>query len=234
MHANPSPKPIRDRGFIKRLEIACENHPRCPTGHGRQRWIRDEITTHFKLTLSPEAVSKWFSGASRPNLETMRFLARVLEVDEAWLSLGKTPELTPTERKRHMLFADGSVNMVAGMIQMSGGQVAFNEDTESPVDFFAIIGGKHHAIKVVSVTKQEGERMLFVIPKDSARIVVLGVIGSSMIGGFQVLRLTPELIEKHGKRKGTYFELWLDRTPPGFSIGRDKVAPMTSFNELSA
>ena len=54
----PTAQPvIRDKEFAKRLEVAVENHHLAPSGHGRQKWLRDRIHENFSVTLSPEAVT---------------------------------------------------------------------------------------------------------------------------------------------------------------------------------
>lgn len=76
-----APRVIRDKEFAKRLEISCENHHLSPSGHGRQKWLRDQILDKFSVRLSPEAVRKWFAGEARPRPNVMRQIAQVLEVE---------------------------------------------------------------------------------------------------------------------------------------------------------
>ena len=38
-----APRVIRDKDFAIRIEKACENHAHAPSGHGRQKWLRDEL-----------------------------------------------------------------------------------------------------------------------------------------------------------------------------------------------
>lgn len=86
---------IRDKAFAKRLVLACEGNPNCPTdqSRGKQKWIYDNLLSEFGVRVSAEAVRKWFAGESRPRPKVVSYIARLLEVDEAWLSLGITPEL---------------------------------------------------------------------------------------------------------------------------------------------
>ena len=113
------PRIIRDKSFAKRMEIACENHAYAPSGHGRQTWVRHKMHEKFGITLSPEAVRKWFAGESRPRPKVMTQLAEVLEVDEAWLALGLSPAATPRDQRKQNAMAAGAVNLVAGHIQLA-------------------------------------------------------------------------------------------------------------------
>lgn len=227
------PKRIIDKAFLRRLEIACENNAHCPNDYGKQKWIREQIQAKHKTRFSPEAVSKWFSGASRPTMKTMRLLASVLEVDEAWLSLGKTPDFTPTEKKRHTLWSDGSVNLLAGMIMLNGGQIAFNEDEEQEVDFFSIIHGRHYSIKAAAGIQQDG-KVLFVLPKNPERLLNLGIIGSDTFSGVNVIKLPNDIIQKYGRRRGTHTELLVDRAAPGFSVDGHNLPIIRSLNDFEA
>ncbi|TPI86437.1 helix-turn-helix transcriptional regulator [Mesorhizobium sp. B2-8-9] len=227
------PKRIVDKGFLRRLEIACQNNAHCPNDYGKQKWIREQIQNKHKVRYSPEAVSKWFSGASRPTMKTMVLLASVLEVDEAWLSLGKTPDFTPTEKKRHTLWSDGSVNLLAGMIMLNGGQIAFNENEDDEVDFFSIIHGRHYSIKAAAGIQQD-DKVLFVLPKNPDRLLNLGIIGSDTFSGVNVLKLPNEIIQKYGKRRGTHTELLVDRGAPGFSVGGHKLPVIRSLSDFDA
>ncbi len=227
------PKRIVDKGFLRRLEIACENNAQCPPDYGKQKWVRERIFQKHGIKLSAEAVSKWFSGASRPTVKTMKHLASALEVDEAWLSLGKTPDLTPSEKKRYMLWADGSVNLLAGMIMLNGGQIAFNEDEAQEVDFFSIIHGKHYSIKAAAGIQQD-DKVLFVLPKNTDRLLSLGIVGSDTFSGVSVIRLPNDIIEKYGKRRGTHTELLVDRASPGYSVGGQKLPIIRSLRDFEA
>lgn len=228
------PRRIIDKAFVRRLETACENHAHCPNDYGKQKWIREQIQKKHGVRFSPEAVSKWFLGTSRPTIKTMALLASILEVDEAWLTLGKTPDITPTEKKRHTLWSDGSVNLLAGMIMLNGGQIAFNEDEEQEVDFFSIIHGKHYSIKAAAGIQQD-DKVLFVLPKNPDRLLNLGIIGSDTFTGVNVIKLPTDIIHKYGRRRGTHTELVVDRGAPGvagFSVGGQKLPIVRSLSDF--
>jgi hypothetical protein len=147
VHWRQYSKVVRHKDFAKRIEIACENHPRAPSGHGRQVWLKNTLAESFGEKVSGEAVRKWFAGESRPKPRMMSIVARALGVDEAWLALGITPTSTPTEKRNQNALIAGAVNLVAAQIQLAGGNIAF-PDTPTDFDITAIIRGKVHSIAV--------------------------------------------------------------------------------------
>lgn len=54
--------------------------------------MKKELAERFGETVSSETVSKWFAGETKPNERRVRFLAELLNVREAWLSLGVSPQ----------------------------------------------------------------------------------------------------------------------------------------------
>lgn len=221
---------IRDKAFAKRLEIACEGHPHCPTDQyrGKQKWLYDGLDSEFGVKVSAEAVRKWFSGESRPRPKVMSYIARLLEVDEAWLSLGITPELTPREQKQRNAVADGAVNLVAGMIQMGGGHIAFPDDG---ADIFAIITGKQVNIDVV---------IPFALGKDQFRLTIKDRLdGKHIIAvieeddfGYQILAITPEIVRDAGERRGDFWELIVEERGVKFKAGEHQVRSLKNIREL--
>ena len=79
---------VVDAEFASRLSQAFEKHLDAPSGRGRQKWLLDKLQENYGRSFSGEAASKWFAGEARPRVEVMRDIAEVLNVDEAWLSLG--------------------------------------------------------------------------------------------------------------------------------------------------
>lgn len=198
---------IREKAFATRLEIACENHPHCPTDQprGKQKWIYDNLLEQFGIKLSPEAVRRYFSGEMKPRHKTMIALARLLEVDVSWLALGTAPDMTPKERKVRDATADGAVNLVAGIIQTQGGHVAFPEG-ESTVDLFAIIGGKQRSIEVALALDLAEDMMRFRYRDSDDDRVVIGVIKTDGLN-VQLLRLNPAF----GEVRGDFAEMKVER-----------------------
>ena len=225
-------KPI-DKEFIRRLEQACENHPLCPSSHGRQKWIREKLLEQFGTKVSAEAMSKWFKGETKPRRDKLAEIAEILRVDEAWLYLGTTLELSPSERKTRSKIADATVELVGGMIQMHGGHVAYNEDPSSKVDFNAIINRAHLVVKTVIAVSQDGNKLHFVLPEEAERMTVIAVIPTENLGNFTLLKIPHSLIAEHGDKKGDTIDIWIERKYPGFEIHGNQVPTINSLSDLA-
>lgn len=133
---------IRHKDFAKRLGIACENSPQAPAAHGRQIWLKNQLEAQFNEPVSREAVRKWFAGEAKPKPKMMSLVARALGVDEAWLAIGSTPNITVSEKKSRNILASGAANMVAAQIQLAGGSVAFPDEGGVGIDLDTIVKGE--------------------------------------------------------------------------------------------
>lgn len=220
--------PVRDRAFAIRLRKAIEGVPNIPEfGQGQQTWIRD------RLDVSAEAVRKWFSGEARPRPAMMKKLASVLEVDEAWLSLGVAPDVGPKERKARNAVADGAVNVLAGLIQMNGGHVAFPGDKDPRseyVDLYAIIRGANLAFHVSLANELSEGSYRFDVPKEYQDCTVVGVIQTSPLRCV-FIQLTQALLDKHRIRKGGFYSVVVNKIDSEFFTGKDRWPRVQSFNE---
>lgn len=222
---------VRDKAFAKRLETACEGNPHCPTDlyRGKQKWVYDGLESEFGVKVSSEAVRKWFSGESRPRPKVMSYLARLLEVDEGWLSLGLTPDLTPKEQKQRNAVADGAVNLVAGMIQMGGGHIAFPEDGSAHI--FAIVAGKQVSIDVV---------LPFALGRDQFRLTIADrldkkhIVAVVQVAAFSydMLVLTPEIVRDAGERRGDFWELIVEQRGVKWKAGDHQVRQLENVRQL--
>lgn len=217
---------MRDKPFAQRLNIACDGHPHIPPyGHGRQTWVKE------KLDVSHEAVRKWFVGETRPRPAKMRELARVLEVDEAWLSLGIVPDATNEEKRVRTGQVEGAVNCVAGLVQLNGGHIAFpgpKDPRGGFVDFYAIIKGSQYAVNVSLAKHITNGTYRFTIPKEYDQCKVAGVIHVLPLR-IHCVSLTHEIIDEFKVRKGGYFELTVNRVGSEYFIGDTKVPRVVSF-----
>lgn len=217
---------MRDKLFAQRLNTACDGHPHIPEyGHGRQTWIKE------KLDVSHEAVRKWFSGETRPRPLKMKALARILEVDEAWLSLGVIPDTPHDEKRARSGQVEGAVNVVGGLIQMNGGHIAFPGDNDaraSYVDLYAIIKGAQYAVNVALAKHISNGTYRFTLPKEYEQCKVIGAV-HVYAHRVHLLNLTHEIIEQYKARKGGYFELLVHRVGSDYFISDTKVPRILSF-----
>lgn len=189
----PSPKAQRTvrrkiiretAAFAGRLEEACQRNPHVPEkNYGQLTWLKRQLEERHNEAVSLETVRKWLAGESRPRPDKIRLLAELLDVDEAWLSLGHQLDRKPRELRLRNAEVRGIVNVVVGVIQMAGGSPAFPGDDdrrakEQQIDLYAIIRGAHYAFHV-SLAKQEGEQWQFVVPADYQGVFQMGVIADS-------------------------------------------------------
>lgn len=220
---------IRDAEFAKRLRQSINEHPHAPDSHGQQVWLKRELEAKgHKMT--KEAVRKWFAGEAKPRPKVVKSKAALLNVDLAWLSLGVAPDLAPKERRLRDATADGAVNLVAGLIQMSGGHPAFPEDDKAPADLFAIIKGAQYAFKVL-LAIEEGEGMLkFKTPTQSEGLTLLGVVKTGPLS-YDLLLLDPEMIERHGNVYGPITEVDMLHARGRYTTDGETWAKVKTFEE---
>lgn len=218
----------RDKAFAKRLEQACANHPRAPSGHGQQTWVRKALEERFNVTLSPEAIRKWFAGEARPRTTTMMQLAEVLGVDEAWLALGISPAAEPRAKAKLNALASGAVNLVAGHIQLAGGTIAYPEK-DAGFDLFAIIEGRQIAIEVKLASQDPQSRISFA-STDKTAIAVVPTERSTL---YRYFRIQSELLNAHGNNRGGYTDISLEFDPKfGAAIAGNPIPEIENFARI--
>lgn len=163
------------------------------------------------------------TGEARPRPVTMSKLSNLLGVDEAWLSLGISPELPVKEREARNAVADGAVNVFTGLVQMNGGHCAFpgpDDSRKEYVDVYAIIRGSQFSVHVAFGVAVSKDVFRFQIPKEYPNASVVGAIHqSSMRCKFINMRQT--LLDKHRIKKGAFFEVTVHRSNDQFTTGSD-------------
>lgn len=231
---SPAVKVIRDPNFSRRLIMALDSHPQAPAGHGRQKWLRDELESKFGAKVSAEGVRKYFAGEARPKPQLMKLIAQVVQADEAWLSLGITPDEAPADKQKRNAEADGAVNLVAGLIQMSGGHIAFNEtkgDDRRP-DITAIVKGKRYDIEI-KTARLDGDGFRVSLNKATGEQSVIIVVPSEKPMQFDLLNVPSTLIADSGKNRGGYSELVFVRDRSGYKIGDRLIKPLLDITSLA-
>lgn len=203
--ASPVSKKIPHADFAQRMQLACDGNDDVPKPNfGRLGWFVEKFEEKFDFRLTAETVRKWFAGEARPRPRTIAMLAQILEVDEAWLSVGSDPSITEKQRKLRNATVDGVVNVVAGCIQMDGGHPAFPDDDDpaskkSYVDLTAIIKGALYSFHVALAEKSE-DGWVFSIPAGARGKFVIGVVRISP-WSFRFFELDWDGMDKHGTRR---------------------------------
>lgn len=206
-------KIIREPEFARRLSSASDNNPNVPALHfGRLVWVKAQLKSRFDIDVSKETVRKWYWGEAKPRDEKLRAIAQILEVDEAWLSLGIAPDLAPREQKKRVAEASGAVLLLAGLIQMAGGHPAFpDEDDDAAardhIDLYAIIRGAQYRFHVTLAQQLENGDLRFNVPSNHEGAFQVGVIPEGEFG-VRLVELQPEIILL-GNRRGAVVEVVL-------------------------
>ena len=209
----------RDAGFAHRLRKAIEGVEAIPEfGQGQQTWIRD------RLGVSAEAVRKWFMGEARPRPAMMRQLAELLDADEAWLSLGIAPDVTPKERRARNATAEGAVNVLVGLTQLNGGAVAFpgpNDPRAAYVDFYSIIRGVQRAFHVSLAQELPDGRYRFNLPIEHTDCELVGAVQRAPMR-VDYLRMESDRVAKHAIRRGGFYVLHVERVASDYFTNGEK------------
>lgn len=215
--------------FSKRLQIAMDNNPNCPPKyHGERTWLIEQLGKHG-VTVGRETIRKWVEGEALPTSDKLPRIAEVLNVDPQWLMFGDT--LPPKEASRHSYDAAALTNLVAGLISLNGGNIAFPArglaDANPNVHLHAAIRGANYPLHIVA-GEVDGENLTFRVPAARRGIIVLGVVRRAW-ATFEVFELDEETITQNGEyargqtvvsarpgslRQITTFteRLWADRT----------------------
>ncbi len=209
--------------FSIRMQQACDGNPKVPPlNFGRLGWIVKELENRSGVTVTKETVRKWFAGDTFPRSKIIPSLAQILGVDPVWLATGHEPELSSKEMKIRDANADGAVNLVAGIIAMSGGHPAFPQGDDEvaktgKIDLYAVIRGAQYRFHVTSGYKED-DSWKFVFPVEAVGSVIIGV---TRVGEFcfEFLEIDSETIETQAKRKSGVYEI--TKTPE--SVGWRKI-----------
>lgn len=151
--------------FTHRLNKAVAGHPLAPpTPFGRQKWLQDKLAKETRLEVSPNTIHKWVNGLARPREDNIRRIAKVLSVDDVWLSLGRSPVEDVRATKDGAARAAAGALLLAGLIEMRGGKVTFPTQDDEAVSLFANINGKRIGITVVTA-QVKGGKVSYMIPE---------------------------------------------------------------------
>jgi hypothetical protein len=113
---------------------------------------------------------------------------------------------------------------------MNGGHVAFPSDNDRSIDLYAIINGKKYDFAIR--TAADDAAMLFIIPAEYEKRVVVGVVARPWPASSELIRIPTEIIRAHGHRKGSYLELVVNRTGQALSVEGEPIGRILSFENL--
>jgi len=197
--------------FARRFESACDENPDVPPPHhGRLIWFVTQFENRFQVTTTSETVRRWLAGISRPKPQKLAMLAQILKVDEAWLSVGTEGEIRTKREVTYGSSMRGEVNLVAALIEMDGGTVAFGQGTETDTSsrsphFFAIVKGAQYSVHVEKISG-EGDEAEFVIPAKCEGMAILGVRRTGPTC-FEIYDIPWDVITEKAVRKSGHFHL---------------------------
>jgi hypothetical protein len=201
------PKVIRAPEFAKRLNAAADNNPIIPPYlYGRHKWLKAAIEVKFNVKITTASMGKWMNGEVKPREDVVRMMAEILKVDEAWLSLGRSPELSPRDEKNRNATASGAVNLLCGLISMNGGHPAFPTEDDARakaalIDLYAIIRGAQYAFHVNLAADAGHGDYRFFVPTAFEDAFQIGVIQTGDLD-FILVELSTDLINERGTRRG--------------------------------
>lgn len=228
---HPTARVIRDHGFAKRLVHACDQNTAVPPyNYGRLTWIKEKLEEHYGLSTSVETVRKWMSGEARPRPDKMKLLAELIQVDEAWLSLGKEPELNRKEQLHRAKYAKGAISVLAGFFEIADGRTFFPQNPDE-CDFTVIIDDQRFNVVVSLAQEIDKSKGLYGF-QAPVNIVDVTVIGAIPVNDTEIsfLHFPAEFIQKHGTKKGSHMEMILHKIGQKFQCGADQVQKIENFN----
>lgn len=160
--------------FSRRLQQALDTSPHAPAGqYGRLTWLQRELEKQAGVSVSVNTAHKWYHGMSLPRPDNIRAIARVLKVDEVWLSLGRSPQPSAEPATVQVGRANGAVLLVAGVIELAGGRVTFPSEGTLP-HFHANLGTARFSAVVVPCTEAAGQVSCLVPePVGTSRVLVI-------------------------------------------------------------
>ncbi|KAE8546177.1 helix-turn-helix domain-containing protein [Marinobacter nauticus] len=197
------------RDFAQRLKLACDRSPNVPEyGKGQQTWFKD------RMGVSQEAVRRWFEGESRPRPKLMAQLAKLLDVDEAWLALGTSTDMSDKERRQYKERVDAACYMVFGIFMAAGYSCAF-ADEPGDVDFYAIRGGKQTAVSVTTAWPKSKNVFVAPVRNEYQNKLNLCVVPVDT-GVFETLVMDQDGIREYGEAKTDNILITVKREKQGY------------------
>lgn len=192
--------------FAVRMQQAADANPNVPpVNYGRLGWVVEALASKFEYATNVETVRKWFAGETMPRQKPAKLLAEVLNVTPEWLTLGASTDLGIKERKARNALAEGAVNVIVGMVQMAGWNVAFPDAADGDarkqkIDFYAIIRGAKYSFHIVAAVRNGGDWKVSV-PAEALETFLIALMPLTSTS-FNLIELPKETLLERGKHKG--------------------------------
>jgi len=162
------------------------------------------VTIAKHLSVSQEAVRKWFCGASKPRPNAMKALAMFLDVPYVWLALGTDHQETAIFRDMASK-QDACLYAYVSYVLNQGGSVAFNKDGNDTSDLTVIIEGEVSKISVFSPVSVIDGKMEFKLTQQSGSVKT---VCACQVDGFDTaydfIELEKKVAMDYAKREKNY------------------------------
>lgn len=216
--------------FSGRLRQACDDSTVIPAhGEGRQ------VTLAKRLSVSQEAVRKWFAGEAQPRPPKMKELSELLEVEESWLALGVAPELDRREKRRHNRNTNGAVLLLMGTIELAGGSTAqpSEKDPKSTyVDFYSIHRGQQYAFHVSLGREVAPAQFEVIVPRKFKDVRNIALIRSAP-NRVDFIEMSAQAIDANKIKKGGDFSITMSSLEGKYITGRHVWHLVKDFEEFA-
>lgn len=223
-----------DKEFAARLAQACDALPGLIPPYGQGRLV--VLAKHLNVSL--EAVRRWFNGVARPRARTMNHLAKLLNTNEAWLSLGVKTDMRPIEKTLFLRSIEGARHLALGLAKCEH-FICATPDEGDPrkdvVDFYVSRDGKLSAIHAVLAKELKPGQYVFTVPRQYEQLKNVGFIVDPKRGfaNMHVLELQHHLITKHKESEHSdAYSVTVKVKDHKFVSGRDEWRVVSTFGEL--
>lgn len=130
-------------------------------------------------------------------------------------------------------FQRGARNLVAGMVQMAGGTVAFPQGELA--DMLAFLDGKSLMVNVIPGVQLNRSNYRFEVPNSAMSDATnLGVIKGEHPFDTKIFHLDTAMIRKCGEQSGGKWIVLVERSYSGFSLDGKRLNEITDIRVLNA
>lgn len=229
----PSSLTVIHEAFARRMKQACDaNQDIPPMNDGRLVWMQQKMAAEGHES-SLQTVMRWYYGAAMPRQGKMLALAKVLNVSPSWLALGRD-EKSKIDTSARQISTEGSVNALAGHLQMGGVPCAFPEKGDPRaglVHFYSIIGGRQHPLHVAGgAMDKKNTSVVFQVPVDHKRALVVLVLPVSQ-KSIEVWHIPQDAIEQNGEKESDMKTMSAKLNGRTLLLGRHRIMPIADLTK---